>query len=471
MITSWSPDRLAHITGGAWHNGVPEMGLCHVEIDHRELVQKGLFVALAGANHDGHDFVSDINKTNAALVSRVSEDSHLPQLCVADVFEALHDLARAAMAETKAAKIAVTGSVGKTSTKQALHEVLSHFGNCHASKGNYNNHIGAPLSMVRTPDDAEMIIMEMGMNHAGEISPLSQLFDGDIAIITKIADSHIGHFESVADIAKAKSEIFDGMSGGIAILPRDDAHFALLAKRAKAQSLKIISFGTGEDADYQLVSQHPSDEGQELVIMSNITGEMAEIKLGLSLPHHATTAMIIIAVLEALSLSVDDAAPALANLKEVKGRGNQQAIKIGEMQALFIDDSYNAGPASLSSALSYVASLPHKRKGLVITDMLELGAASDEAHHALIPLIEAAAPEVLILVGPALAKIQHGLRDAKTCHHFANADEACKALAGLLQECDLIFVKGSNGSGAPQLATFLSSYSPSTVNKGAAYVS
>ena len=470
MITSWTGTDLANITNGRWHKTMPLTPLDTIEIDHRRLADTGLFVALGGTHHDGHDFLSDLSASHSALVQKADEASTAAQLCVQDSLQALTDLAKAAMAETSAHKIAVTGSVGKTSTKEALATILSVFGNCHASRGNYNNHIGAPLSMARTPETADMIVMEMGMNHAGEIAPLSHLFEGDIAIITKIADSHIGHFDNLEQIAHAKAEIFDGMSSGVAILPYDDAHFDLLATKAHAKGLEILSFGKDEDADIQLISQAADLAGQTLDIRHNHTGKIAHLTTALSAPHHATTIMIALSVLSALDLAWDDAMGAIASLQEVEGRGNKVTVRLGTKDVLIINDSYNAGPASMAAALAHMAEIAPCKKGLILTDMLELGAQSQEAHQALVPLIAAIAPHQLVLVGEALTPIATAL--AQACpqtvitHHAHHNDAALSAAALQAQfaACDVVLIKGSNGSGAPALAQTLLSSSNASSN-------
>ncbi|MGC6518359.1 MAG: UDP-N-acetylmuramoyl-tripeptide--D-alanyl-D-alanine ligase [Candidatus Puniceispirillaceae bacterium] len=456
MITNWTASDLAQITSGIWHGPAPVLPLEQVEIDHRNLDKTGLFIALKGNHHDGHDFVADLTMGHCALVSRQFDGACCAQLKVPDTLSALHDIAKAAMAQTTAKKIAITGSVGKTSTKEALDTILSCYGNCHASRGNYNNHIGAPLSMARTPDDCDLIVMEMGMNHKGEISPLSYLYHGDVAIITKIANSHIGHFDSLGDIACAKAEIFDGMTDGTAILPYDDAHFDILRDKAKAKGLHLITFGTGKGADIQLIKQASLEKGQSLSLYNHLSGESLTFTLGLSAPHHATTAMIAIATLHALSLPWQMAETKLAQLQEVTGRGDQSFVNLGQKTALFINDSYNAGPASMAASLQHIASLTHAKKGIVLTDMLELGHMSDEAHQSLIPLIRATGPQRLILIGPAMSALASSIHIDGDISAFGSADEAKDKLHGLLADCDLILIKGSNGSGAPQMARLLS---------------
>ena len=473
MITSWTSYHLAEITNGRWDRMPVDLCVNSVEIDHRKLGESGLFIALGGARRDGHEFLDALSDRQCALVHTPSGNSHAAQLAVGDVLAALHQMAKAAMAETSAKKIAVTGSVGKTSTKEALAHILAAYGKCHASSGNYNNHIGAPLSMVRTPDEAEMIVMEMGMNHSGEIAPLSQLYQGHIAIITKIANSHIGHFASLEDIAKAKAEIFDGMSSGIAILPFDDAHFALLSARAKAQSLKVITFGHKAGADMQIIDQRPSQSGQDIVIANHMTGETMALSLGLSAPHHGTTAAILLATLHGLGCDWQIAQERFASLEEVEGRGNHVRITVADKPITMVNDSYNAGPASMAASLSYMATMPDATKTLILTDMLELGDLCDEAHLALVPAIAAVQATRLILVGQAMCQIKDKIA-AKTpisAHITAHAtiEDALDELASHPLDSDMVLIKGSNGSGAPQLARYLIEAStPTTQNHGEA---
>ena len=459
MMDLWTANDMAHITSGTWHGKQPNLPLTAIEIDNRKMTDQALFVALPGNHSDGHDFVSCLTAMQTALVSTPDEGAEAAQLVVADPLSALADLAKDAMASTSATKIAITGSVGKTGTKQAVAHILSCYGKTHASFGNFNNHIGAPLSMARAPSDATTIVMEMGMNHKGEISPLSHIFDGDIAIITKIAASHIGHFSDISEIAAAKAEIFDGMSSGIAILPKDDAFFAYLASKAQEQGLSVISFGHDASADITLTSQRLLPDGQKIAITNHLTGETCDITLGLSQPHHAQSALIITAILHHLDLDIRQALPAFANLRETQGRGDKHILKLPcNSDALLINDSYNAGPASMAAALSYVAQRSARHKALVLTDMLELGDLAHKAHHDLLPLIHDIAPDTLILIGPKMAALQKFCEAIPACHSKHNIDDILPDLPHLLAGSDLILVKGSNGSGAPQCASALLSY-------------
>ena len=454
MISSWTGEQLAQITGGRWYHDMPQTAPLAIEIDHRCLGNTGLFVALAGERQDGHAFLAALDSQHCALVKTPCQKSNAAQLQVDDTLAALHQLAKAAMRETTAQKIAITGSVGKTSTKEALLAILSCFGATHASKGNYNNHIGAPLSMARTPDEAETIIMEMGMNHKGEISPLSHLFDADIAIITKIADSHIGHFTSLEEIAYAKAEIFDGMTSGIAILPYDDAHFDLLADYARARGLTVISFGASHGADIQLRHHKAVPEGRELVIARPHKQDIT-VQCGLSAPHHAAIILIAIAILDARGLDWQHAKDTISSLQEVTGRGDRQDIALSGRRITFINDSYNAGPASMAASLSYVASLPHAKKAIILTEMRELGAKTASSHAALAPAIEAISPHCLVLVGEGFEAMHEALRTPTKPIYHSTAASAERTLLSDIADCDLVLIKGSNGSGAPHLAAHL----------------
>ena len=476
MIDRWTGSQLARITSGTWNKTPPALPLDQIEIDHRNLDSKGLFVALAGAHHDGHDFVNALQDQQCALVNTITDKSAAAQLQVADPLTALGALAKAAMAETKAQKIAITGSVGKTGTKAALATILSVYGTCHASKGNLNNHIGAPLSMARASAEAAYIIIEMGMNHAQEIAPLSALFDGDIAIITKIAESHIGHFETVAQIAEAKSEIFEGMSQGIAILPSDDAHFDILAQKARQKGLQLICFGRTQSADIQLIAHSFTETGQQITIANHLDGETLHVSFGLKAAHHATTALILIATLHALGLDWQQAKSQLAELREVAGRGDANKLQIKGHNVLLINDSYNAGPASMTAALADMARRPEAHKTVILTDMLELGDKTHLSHEALIPYIEAAKPALVLCAGSAMAQLCAALPDEITAHHYEDATSLINALDTHLPSTDVILVKGSNGSGAPAIARHLleayqTAHQTPTPVKGAMHVS
>ena len=454
MITNWTSADYQTITNGKWYGMPPQGGARDgIEFDHRCLDKDGLFLALKGEARNGHEFVSHLDEAQWALVEQIDETASASQLVVDDVLGALGKLAQKAMTQTKARKIAVTGSVGKTGTKEALAHCLSAFGKTHYSTGSFNNHLGAPLSMARTPEEAEFVIMEMGMNHAGEITPLSQLFNADIAIITKIAASHIGFFSSTDDIAAAKAEIFDGMTSGTAILPYDDDYFDYLCQRAQAKGLKIISFGANEGADIQLQNQTLTSDGQNLSLRL-LDGSIINIKTGLHAAHYASTVMIVTAILKELGLDIHKALAAFASLSEMKGRGNQQDIHLSDEQAcLMIDDSYNAGPASMKASLSYASQMPHKRKGLILTDMLELGKMSEQAHQDLVPLIKELDPDCLILSGSYMSALAPQFEGHCQLYCGETATDMTQSAAEMMRDCDLILIKGSHGSGAHLFAS------------------
>ena len=467
MINHWNAADLQTITKGRWHDSLPE-GITRdgIEFDHRHLSDNGLFLALKGEKRDGHEFVKELTDSQWALVERSDDNAKAAQLIVDDVLGALGRLAKQAMTNTSARKIAVTGSVGKTGTKEALAHCLSIYGKTHYSTGSFNNHLGAPLSMARATDEAEFIIMEMGMNHAGEISPLSHLFTADIAIITKIAASHIGFFTSTDEIAAAKAEIFDGMNTGTAILPYDDDYFDYLKKHAAAKGLKIISFGAGDGADIQLIDQQLTSKGQTITLRL-ADDKNIQIKAGLHAAHYAATVMIVVGILQELGLDIHDALPAFETLVEMKGRGNQTQITLANgTSCLLIDDSYNAGPASMKASLSYANSLPYKRKALILTDMLELGDMSDEAHQDLRPFIHDIAPETLILAGPHMSALAPYFEADCTVYCGDDARAMTQEAGRLIDDCDLLLIKGSHGSGAHLFASHFIDNAPQGAAKG-----
>ena len=467
MINHWNAADLQAITKGRWHQTLPDGAARDaIEFDHRLLTDEGLFLALKGERRDGHEFVRELKQSQWALVEQTDEDATAAQLIVDDVLGALGRLAAQAMTNTSARKIAVTGSVGKTGTKEALAHCLSIYGKTHYSTGSFNNHLGAPLSMARATDEAEFIIMEMGMNHAGEITPLSQFFTADIAIITKIAASHIGFFKSTDDIAAAKAEIFDGMNAGTAILPFDDDYFGYLAKRAREKGLKILSFGKGDGADIQLVDQQLTTDGQT-VTLRLANGKQIDVKAGLHAAHYASTMMIVVSILQELGLDIEQAFPAFETLTEMKGRGNHKQISLANgASCLLIDDSYNAGPASMKASLSYAHSLPYKRKALILTDMLELGDMSDEAHQNLQPLIRDIAPETLILAGPYMSALAPHFEESCAVYCGDDAKAMTEEAGRMINDCELLLIKGSHGSGAHLFASYFTDNERGKAAKG-----
>ena len=453
-------DMLAHRTGGHWHadNAASAM-VTSIEIDSRKCSDGALFVALPGAQADGHNFIAAAARQGAAaaLVATPDASCALPQLVVDDVRTALDDLGIAGRTAHRAAggRLAgITGSVGKTGSKEMLAHLLRRLAGpagSVASRASFNNHLGVPLTLSMLPDRPAPAVQEMGMNAAGEISRLSRMASPDVAVITCIADSHAGFFESLADIAAAKAEIFDGMDkDGLAILNRDDAFFDDLGTRAQAAGISdIVTFGRDEDADFRLLEVEPAAAGQ--MVDASLRGTAVRFALGMRNAHWAHNAMAVLAAVHALGFDPADAATHLHDFNDLPGRGAVLSGAFDARRITLIDDSYNAGPRSMQAAL---AGLHGKAPQiLVLSDMLELGDGSAAAHTALAPPIMALRPRVIITIGAEMGRMAANL-PCLGAEHIAAAtpDDAIASLRDSACDGDTVFIKGSLGSGAWRVA-------------------
>ncbi len=450
-------ETLASRTGGSWAGHAVTGDVTSIEIDSRRCAEGSLFVALPGAQADGHDFISAAADRGAAaaLVSRPANDAALPMLVVDDVQQALTNLGaggRKAHIAAGGRLAAITGSVGKTGSKEMLAHLLQP-GGCHASRASFNNHLGVPLTLAALPETPIDAIQEIGMNAPGEISALSQIAQPDIAVITRIADSHAGFFDSLDDIADAKAEIFDGLrEGGIAILNRNDAYFDRLAARAHdAGAARIISFGTAENADFRLVSAERQIDGMR--VTAQIQGTSLSFDLGMHGIHWATNAMAMLAVCESLGHEVAAAAGRLASFANLPGRGAVSSGTFDGKAITLIDDSYNAGPASMKAAFASLAANPPQI--MVLSEMLELGEGSAKAHTGLAPGIMSLRPRVVITIGAEMSRMAADLPCAAIHEPAADAKAATDRLRAQLCDGDIVFIKGSNGSGAWRVAATL----------------
>jgi len=395
-----------------------------------------------------------------------------PLLMVDDVTAALAQLGafgRAAHRMAGGHLVAITGSVGKTGSKEMLAHMLRQLGGCHANRASFNNHLGVPLTLAALPDAPLAAVQEIGMNAPGEVRTLSTLAQPDIAVITRIADSHAGFFNTLDDIAAAKAEIFDGLAaGGTAILNKDDAYFAFLSARATAAGAnRIIGFGTAIDADARLIDVTTDDAGT--TVRADILGTGLVFRMGTRGRHWAHNAMAMLATVAALGLDVKQAAETLNNFSELPGRGAiYQAILDGKSMTL-IDDSYNAGPASMKAAFTTLAATPPQI--MLLSDMLELGDGSATAHAALTDGIAALQPRALITIGPMMAAMAASLPGSIDHYTADTPDMALAALRSALRDGDHVFIKGSNGSGACRVAAMIIDgvVAPSGVNGGASH--
>ncbi len=435
-------------TSGALSDGVNG-----ISIDSRTVAQGDAFVALTDAR-DGHDFVAAALKLGASLAivaraKRAMFAADAPLLLVDDVLEALRDLARAARARTSAKIIAVTGSVGKTGTKEALRLALSADGETHASAASYNNHWGVPLSLARCPANVKYAVFEIGMNHAGEITPLVAMVRPHVAIVTTIEPVHLEYFGSLEKIADAKAEIFTGIApGGAAVINRDNSQYKRLAAAAKAAGVaRIVSFGENSKADTRLMRH--SLQSDSSCVHASILGEDVTYKLGAPGKHLVLNSL---AVLTAAALAGADlalAALALNQLRAPVGRGARMTLNVSGGTALLIDESYNANPASMAAAIALLGQAaigPQGRRIAVLGDMLELGDQGEALHAALAGPIDTAHIDLVYCSGPLMHSLWQALPSGRRGGYAETAAQLEPVVLAGLRGGDAVMVKGSFGS-------------------------
>ena len=425
-----------------------------ISIDSRTLAPGDAFFAIQGDHRDGHDFVAAALASKAGLaVVAADRRSELPQdvplLVVPDVLAALRALAAAARARLQGKVIGVTGSVGKTGTKEALRLALSQDGETHASAASYNNHWGVPLSLARCPASARYAVLEMGMNHAGEIEPLSRLARPHVAIITTVAPVHLEFFGSLAKIADAKAEIFLGLeAGGAAVINRDNSQFAHLKRRAKEAGVaRIVSFGEHEKADARLIkcALHPGCSA----VQADILGTELTYKIGAPGRHlvHNSLAVLAAAVLVGADLAL--AALALADFKPASGRGAAFEIDLPGGPATVIDESYNANPASMAAALALLGQRPVGARGrriAVLGDMLELGPRGRALHRGLLAPVDANAIDLVFCCGPLMRALWRALPASRRGGYAEDSAALEPQVLSAVGAGDVVMVKGSLGS-------------------------
>lgn len=453
----WTASDAAAATGGSSSGIWTATG---ISIDTRALEKGDLFAALAGPNFDGHDFVAAAFEAGAAaaLVSETGAGKlgGKPGLIVADTLDALRAIAVAARSRTDAKIAAITGSVGKTGTKEALAHVLAPQGETCFSKSSLNNHWGVPLSLARMPADTKFGIFEIGMNHPGEITPLVGLARPDVAVVTAIAPAHMAFFDTVEDIARAKAEIFSGLDGGVAVINRDTEFFDLLAEHALASGAsRVVSFGRHVDADMRLI-ECLSDAAGNLVD-AKWNGRTIHFRVGQPGVHWAYNSLAVLATVDALSGDLDAAAAALASLPSLPGRGAVHVIPWGDGSIRLIDDSYNANPESMASALKTLGHMQPDggRRVAILGDMLELGDISNAAHAALSAQIEKNGIDCVFLAGAEMQALADIL-DADTLGGISeNADSLLPMVLSGLRAGDVVTVKASNGIGLSKIVKSL----------------
>ncbi len=447
------------------HNLKNEIVVNEVVIDSRKCAPQKLFFALKGENNDGHDFLEQVfaNGCEVALVHDAELLTKFPNhnlILVKNTFDALYEVAKFSRARSTAKIIAITGSVGKTGTKEMLRDAFLQAGKTHATIGNLNNHFGVPLTLCNMPRDTKFAVLEMGMNHLKEIEPLSKLARPHIAVITTIAPAHIGNFKNEKEIALAKSEIFSGLEPqGFAIINRDNKYYDFLKNRALEENVEaqnILSFGQNEKSDYCLKEEasQPISAGADDVIkiitkITATTKNHGEISYEIATIHHATIINSLI-VVACLDLAVQALAPSLKileNLASAKGRGEIIVRKIDGKNIVIIDDSYNANVLSMKAGLEYLMALKkilHKKRAVAaLGDMFELGEKSQEFHDETLKFADNLAVDFVFLAGNAMKNSAKILNNK--CKTFDDSAALALEIKGLLQDGDILLIKGSRG--------------------------
>ncbi len=446
----WTAEEATQATGG---RSTADWQATGVSIDSRTLDPGDLFIALKGPTFDGHDYAGKAIKAGAAasMVHRRADgiDEGMPLLIVDDTFAALWRLGTAARERSHARLIAVTGSVGKTGTKEALRLCLAPQGETSASVGSFNNHWGVPLSLARMQRDAVYGIFELGMNHPGEIRELTALVRPHVSIITNIEPAHIGNFSSITEIADAKAEIFEGMdANGTAVLNRDNALFHHLRTKAEdAGVTRIISFGRHKEAEARLIdcSLHATCSA----VTADIRGTELDYCISMPGSHWVMNSLAVLAAISAAGADVVKAAAQFANLKPLKGRGERHSIELPGGVFKVIDDSYNANPTSMRAAFEVLgrASIGEGgRRIAVLGDMLELGAQSAEMHASLAAPLSQAGIDLVFTCGSGMAALHERLPKSQRGAHAEDSKALVASVIEAVRPGDCLLVKGSLGS-------------------------
>jgi len=433
--------------------GSPRLPINGVSIDSRKIAPGDIFVAIKGDRLDGHQFATAALEAGTALavVSRPTPEmaSAGALLVVPEPLRALEDLGRWARRRSAAQIVAITGSVGKTSTKEALKLALSGSGKTHASPASFNNQWGVPLSLARMPADSAYAVFEIGMNHAGEIAALVEMVRPHIAVITAIAPSHLGYFHSLEEIADAKAEIFLGVEeGGSAVINRDTPFFDRLAGAAGRAGLgRIVGFGHHRDAEVRIerLVLHPECS----CITAQIIDEMVTYKLGVPGEHMALNSLAVLAAVKLAGADLARASLALATAQPAKGRGVRTRLKAADGMLTLIDESYNANPVSVCAALKLLAHTAPGKRGrriAVLGDMLELGEEGPALHAGLAEAVEASQVDVLYASGPLMAHLWERIPPDRRGAYADTSEGLTKPLLDALGAGDVVMVKGSLGS-------------------------
>ncbi|RDJ11164.1 UDP-N-acetylmuramoylalanyl-D-glutamyl-2,6-diaminopimelate--D-alanyl-D-alanine ligase [Rhizobium grahamii] len=459
----WTTEDMIAAMAGRPFGTLPE-GITGISIDSRSIAPGEAFFAIKGDRVDGHDFAS-MAMANGATLLVVSEARlpamgrlTVPVIVVEDVLAALGKLAIASRARSRAQIIAVTGSVGKTTTKEMLRRVLSPSGKVHASVASFNNHWGVPLTLARMPLDTYFGVFEVGMNHPDEIRPLVKMIRPHVAVVTTIAPAHLGNFKSIREIATAKAEIFEGVvPGGQVVLNRDNDQFNFLERTAQACGIQHIhSFGQHAKADFRLAEFNGSDQSSTLWI--TIDGDTKEVAIGAPGRHIAENALAALGVVKLVGADMHQAITSLSTLQPEKGRGRRHRLGIDRSAFTVIDESYNANPASMRAAISVLASSVPTGAGrriAVLGDMLEMGDYAEKVHSDLAGPLLAAGIEHVWLAGPEMVALKESLPEGVQVVHYEKTEELSEYVLNAVAAGDVLMVKSSLGIGFGKIVAAL----------------
>ncbi|MGQ0559429.1 MAG: UDP-N-acetylmuramoyl-tripeptide--D-alanyl-D-alanine ligase [Sphingosinicella sp.] len=454
MNPLWTSSAIAAACGG---EASGDFTVDAATFDSREVGPGSLFIALQGAQRDGHEFVGQAFAAGAAG-ALVSTGIPHPHVRVEDTTAALDALGGAGRGRTGARIVGITGSVGKTTTKEALFAALDRFapGRVHRSVKSFNNHTGVPLSLARMPRDSRYGVFELGMNHAGELAVLTRLVRPHVAIVTAIASAHREFFASEEEIADAKAEIFEGLEpGGTAILPFDSPHRDRLIAAARPHAARILTFGFGEGADVR--AQYSAREASGgTMVSARLPGAQVNFTVAQPGEHMAANALALLAAVDALGADLAIAGLALAELGGLEGRGQRRRVRLASGEALLIDESYNANPASMAATLQVLGEEKVAgRRIAVLGAMRELGPDSPRFHAELAAPVAAAQVDYAILVGAEMRVLADALGNRLALAHVPDTAAAIEMARRLLEPGDAMLVKGSNSIGLAALVKAL----------------
>jgi UDP-N-acetylmuramoyl-tripeptide--D-alanyl-D-alanine ligase len=450
MYALWTVAEAVAATGGR-PEGLSDGELSSVSIDSREIVHDALFVAIKGDKLDGHDFVEAALAAGASA-ALVSEDWYRAHprdrlIVVPDPLEGLRALGRAARARSRALIVAVTGSAGKTTTKEAIRTVLAAAGRTHYSIKSFNNHWGVPLMLARLPREAQFGVFEIGMNHAGEITPLTQMVRPHVVVITTVAAAHLEFFDSISSIARAKAEIFEGLEpGGTAVLNADHEYLHILFERARELGVgKVVTYGYDDEADYRISS--PEVAGPRTFARVNTGDDALDLNLQVRGRHMVANAAAALVVSQVAGMDRYAALRALAEFGAAEGRGQTTRLGPSNRPLLLVDESYNANVASMTAAMEVFASVPPPggKKVLILGDMLELGEQGPALHQSLKDAVLGTGAERVFLVGRAIESLADALDQDLVAGRARRVEDLMEPILSSLALGDAVMVKGSKG--------------------------